>query len=170
MSQPFIPCVGDLVVYYRNGDLDRPIPALVTSVDLGGVTLSLATFPLNAQTAIPRRGVRHVDDPHFIDNPKHRINFGVWDTVEAERKRVQEKRNEKERLRKERMEKIAKSQKSLEKVGKITKDEEIQNQVVKLFEKGKTPKQIAKAIGRVDWTEDRVVDLLLALELIEVPA
>lgn len=169
MSDEFV-CVGQPVVYYLNGDLKKPVAALVTSVDMDGRSLSLATFPLNAQTAVPRRGVRHISDPHFEDNPRHKFNFGAWDYVEMERNRLRDRAEEKARRLKRLREASERSKKNLEKVQKITTDDEIKEQVVRLFEKDKTPAQIAKAIGRLDWTEDRVVELLINLKLLEVPA
>lgn len=81
MSPDRVPPVGWTVQFWPGGDPHNlPVAAIVTGNDPSG-TLALETFLRGGGDSVPRKSVRHIDDPFLDEHPTARREFGAWDWV-----------------------------------------------------------------------------------------
>jgi hypothetical protein len=70
---------GDIVFWYPDADpiLENAVPAIVVQVE--GKTVCLNLMETNRVQFTRKDGVRHISDPWYTDNPKHKGFYGGWD-------------------------------------------------------------------------------------------
>lgn len=78
MSFNHIVPVGLPVHYHRSGTEDpEPVAAIITHINDEGVA-DLVEFPRHGGELVPKRGVRHFDDPWHKSSPDVSRQYGAW--------------------------------------------------------------------------------------------
>ncbi len=138
--------IGDMVLYYLNGDtgLD-PWPAIVTEVLPDG-RLELSLVQKNATVLFPQRNVHHASTPDLKD--EIRFRYGVYETRGEYAAKEEERRLAKER----------KAALASEHASKIADDNEKAFRVMKQFDEGKKPTEIARSLKIKTEQVNRIIE------------
>lgn len=135
--------LGRNVLWYAQADAGL-VPCVGTVVMLdGGGLVNVRVAPATGGEERTYRAVRHVSDPGFLNTPSWRASGG-WEHLEGDEP---DGYKHPETVKREKLEARKLAGKAVKPSVPGYENEELNKQIIKLADEGKSPDEIAKAVG-----------------------